>query len=145
MTYPVAVVNRADPWGARLVEMLSGAEVRLVTFAPSDATEIALGRRSSSFSWQGGRLELQMPGRFNIANAVAAATAARELGASWDAISGGLASVQPVRGRFEEVDEGQPFTVLVDFAHTPAALAEALARRRGTSPTSPVRATTRGV
>ena len=127
---PVAVVNRADPWGARLVEMLSGADVRLVTFAPSDATEIALGQRSSSFSWQGGRLELQMPGRFNIANAVAAATAARELGANWDAISGGLASVQPVRGRFEEVDEGQPFTVLVDFAHTPAALAEALQAAR---------------
>ena len=71
-----------------------------------------------------------MPGRFNIANAVAAATAARELGANWDAISGGLASVQPVRGRFEEVDEGQPFTVLVDFAHTPAALAEALRAAR---------------
>jgi UDP-N-acetylmuramoyl-L-alanyl-D-glutamate--2,6-diaminopimelate ligase len=127
---PVAVVNRADPWGARLVEMLSGADVHLVTFAPSDATEIALGQRSSSFSWQGGRLELQMPGRFNIANAVAAATAARELGANWDAITGGLASVQPVRGRFQEVDEGQPFTVLVDFAHTPAALAEALRAAR---------------
>ena len=77
---PVAVVNRADPWGVRLVEMLSGADVRLVTFAPSDATEIALGQRSSSFSWQGGRLELQMPGRFNIANAVAAATAAQRTG-----------------------------------------------------------------
>jgi UDP-N-acetylmuramoyl-L-alanyl-D-glutamate--2,6-diaminopimelate ligase len=127
---PVAVVNRADPWGARLVEMLTGADVRLVTFAPSDATEIALGQRRSSFSWRGRRLELQMPGRFNITNAVAAATAAQELGANWDAISGGLASVQPVRGRFEDVDEGQPFTVLVDFAHTPAALAEALQAAR---------------
>jgi UDP-N-acetylmuramoyl-L-alanyl-D-glutamate--2,6-diaminopimelate ligase len=127
----LAVVNRADPWGNRLVEMLSGAQVPLVTFAPSDATEVALGHRSSSFSWHSGRLELQMAGRFNVANAVAAATAARELGASWDAISGGLASVQPVRGRFEDVDEGQPFTVLVDFAHTPAALAEALEAARG--------------
>jgi UDP-N-acetylmuramoyl-L-alanyl-D-glutamate--2,6-diaminopimelate ligase len=126
----LAVVNRADPWGARLVEMLSGARARLVTFAPSDATEVALGRRSSSFSWHGGRLELHMTGGFNIANAVAAATAARELGADWEAISGGLASVLPVRGRFEEVDEGQPFTVLVDFAHTPAALAEALQAAR---------------
>lgn len=126
----LAVVNRADPWGARLVEMLSGAQVPLVTFAPSDATEVALGRRRSSFSWRGGRLELHMTGRFNIANAVAAATAARELGADWEAISGGLASVPPVRGRFEEVDEGQPFAVLVDFAHTPAALAEALEAAR---------------
>ena len=126
----LAVVNRADPWGARLVEMLSGARVPLVTFSPSDATEVAMAQRSSSFSWNGGRLELHMAGRFNIANAVAAATAARALGADWDAISRGLASVQPVRGRFEEVDEGQPFTVLVDFAHTPAALAEALGAAR---------------
>jgi len=126
----LAVVNRADPWGARLVEMLSGAQVPLVTFAPSDATEVELGRRSSSFSWHGGRLELQMTGRFNLSNAVAAATAARELGASREAISSGLASVPPVRGRFEEVDEGQPFTVLVDFAHTPAALGEALGAAR---------------
>jgi UDP-N-acetylmuramoyl-L-alanyl-D-glutamate--2,6-diaminopimelate ligase len=126
----LAVVNRSGPWGARLVEMLAGGQVPLVTFAPTDATEIALGRRSSSFSWQGGRLELQMMGTFNVANAVAAATTARELGASWDAIKAGLASVQPVRGRFEEVDEGQPFTVLVDFAHTPAALAEALGAAR---------------
>jgi len=126
----LAVVNRADPWGARLVEMLSGAHVPVVTFAPSDATEIALGQHSSWFSWHGGRLELRMAGKFNIANAVAAATAARALGASWEAISGGLASAQPVRGRFEEVDEGQPFTVLVDFAHTPAALAEALQAAR---------------
>jgi UDP-N-acetylmuramoyl-L-alanyl-D-glutamate--2,6-diaminopimelate ligase len=126
----LAVVNRSDPWGARLVEMLSGAQVPLVTYSPSDATEVALGRRSSSFSWNGGRLELPMKGRFNIANAVAAATAARELGADWKAISGGLASVPPVRGRFEEVDEGQAFTVLVDFAHTPAALTEALEAAR---------------
>jgi UDP-N-acetylmuramoyl-L-alanyl-D-glutamate--2,6-diaminopimelate ligase len=126
----LAVVNRDDPWGARLVEMLSGAQVPLVTFAPSDATEVDLGRRSSSFSWHGERLELQMTGRFNLSNAVAAATAARELGAGREAISSGLGSVPPVRGRFEEVDEGQPFTVLVDFAHTPVALGEALEAAR---------------
>jgi UDP-N-acetylmuramoyl-L-alanyl-D-glutamate--2,6-diaminopimelate ligase len=126
----VAVVNREDPWGARLVGVLSGADVPLVTFAPGDATDIVLGQRSSSFSWDGGRLELQMAGWFNIANSVAAATTARELGASRDAIRSGLASVQAVRGRFEEVDEGQPFSVLVDFAHTPAALAAALGAAR---------------
>jgi len=126
----LAVVNRADPWGAHLVEMLSGSDVPMVTFSPSDATEVALGRRSSSFSWHGERLELRMAGRFNIANAVAAATAARALGANREAIIVGLASVNPVRGRFEEVDEGQPFTVVVDFAHTPVALAEALEAAR---------------
>ena len=57
----------------------------------------------------------------------------------------GPASVPPVRGRFEEVDEGQPFTVLVDFAHTPAALGEALVAARELRQQGPVRATDRGV
>jgi UDP-N-acetylmuramoyl-L-alanyl-D-glutamate--2,6-diaminopimelate ligase len=71
-----------------------------------------------------------MGGRFNVTNAVAAATTARELGVSWDAVAQGLLSAPPVRGRFEAIDEGQPFSVLVDFAHTPAALAEALRAAR---------------
>jgi UDP-N-acetylmuramoyl-L-alanyl-D-glutamate--2,6-diaminopimelate ligase len=71
-----------------------------------------------------------MAGRFNVVNAVAAATTARELGAGWDAVAKGLASVCPVRGRFEAIDNGQPFSVLIDFAHTPAAIAEALRAAR---------------
>jgi UDP-N-acetylmuramoyl-L-alanyl-D-glutamate--2,6-diaminopimelate ligase len=82
-------------------------------------------------------MEIRMGGRFNIANALAAATTARELGADWDAISAGLAGIEPVRGRFQVVDEGQPFRVLVDFAHTPAALGEALrAARELTGPSA---------
>jgi UDP-N-acetylmuramoyl-L-alanyl-D-glutamate--2,6-diaminopimelate ligase len=61
---------------------------------------------------------------------VAAAATARQLGVEWDAVARGLSSVHAVRGRFEAVDEGQPFTVVVDFAHTPAALAEALKAAR---------------
>lgn len=134
----LAVVNQGDPWGARLAQRLSGGEVPLVTFSPEDATDVVLGQRSSSFTWRGERLELNMGGRFNIANAVAAATTARELGADWYAISAGLATVVPVRGRFEAVDEGQDFAVLIDFAHTPAALAEALrAARELARPSSP--------
>jgi UDP-N-acetylmuramoyl-L-alanyl-D-glutamate--2,6-diaminopimelate ligase len=126
----VAVVNREDEWGARLVELLSGSKIRVVPFGASDAREVVIGERGSTFSWRGRRLELNLPGRFNITNAVAAATAAWELGVGWEAISIGLASMPAVRGRFEIVDEGQPFRVLVDFAHTPAALAEALKAAR---------------
>jgi UDP-N-acetylmuramoyl-L-alanyl-D-glutamate--2,6-diaminopimelate ligase len=126
----LAVVNRADPWGARLVERLSGRRLQLVTFSPEDATEVVVGSRRASFQWRGAPLELNMGGRFNVANAVAAATAATELGVGGDAIAQGLATVPPVPGRFEAVDDGQPFSVLVDFAHTPAALAEALRAAR---------------
>jgi UDP-N-acetylmuramoyl-L-alanyl-D-glutamate--2,6-diaminopimelate ligase len=130
----VAVVNRSDPWGARLADRLGDCGVKLVTYAPEDATEIVLGPRCASFSWRGERLQLNMGGRFNIANAVAAATTARELGVAGDAVAKGLAAVAPVRGRFELIDEGQPFNVLVDFAHTPAALAEALRASRELTP-----------
>jgi len=144
--FGLAVVNRADPWGARLVERLTelagtpegeapaeryrSGGVPVVTYCPQDASDVVAGRLGSSFSWRGERLVLNMGGSHNVANAVAAATTASALGASREAVAKGLASVQPVRGRFEVVDEGQPFGVLVDFAHTPGALAEALRSAR---------------
>ena len=128
----VAVINREDQWGARLVELLSGSDIRVVPFGAADASEVAIGDRGSVFCWRGRRLEFNLPGRFNIINAVGAATTAWELGVGWEAISVGLASVPPVRGRFEAVDEGQPFAVLVDFAHTPVALARGIEGRSRT-------------
>ncbi len=134
----LAVVNRADPWGARLVERLIGlgspGRERILTYSPEDATEVSSRARGGSaettFLWRGDRLVLAIPGTFNVANAVAAATAAEGLGLSRDAVREGLASVAPVRGRFELIDQGQPFSVVIDFAHTPVALAEALRAAR---------------
>jgi UDP-N-acetylmuramoyl-L-alanyl-D-glutamate--2,6-diaminopimelate ligase len=138
----VAVVNRHDPFGARLVERLQrlkppaprGGRQKLVTYSPDDATDlrtdVAPGGAGTSFRWRGERLLVAMPGRFNVSNAVAAATVARELGVPMEAVSAGLAAAPPVRGRFELVDEGQPFHVVVDFAHTPVALKEALSAAR---------------
>ena len=72
-------------------------------------------------------MHLPLLGRVNIANALAAAaTHVASGGALADAI--GLAQAPVVPGRLERVDEGQPFTVLVDYAHTPDALAHALRR-----------------
>jgi UDP-N-acetylmuramoyl-L-alanyl-D-glutamate--2,6-diaminopimelate ligase len=65
-------------------------------------------------------------GRFNVMNALAAATCARALGIDRATIAAGLASVKTVDGRFELVDEGQPFTVIVDYAHTPDGLRKVL-------------------
>jgi UDP-N-acetylmuramoyl-L-alanyl-D-glutamate--2,6-diaminopimelate ligase len=122
----LAVVNRADPWGRRLLERLHRQGVPTETFAPEDAAEVELAPSRSRFTWGGQRVTINLGGRFNLANALAAATCARALGIDPAEIAAGMAAVDGVRGRFEPVDAGQPFTVLVDYAHTPDGLAQAL-------------------
>src|SRR5205085_1764671 len=85
---------------------------------------------SSTFRWRGHVVRLRLGGRFNVANALAAATAAAGAGIAPEAVAAGLSDATPAPGRFEPVDAGQPFTVLVDFAHTPESLAWALAAAR---------------
>jgi UDP-N-acetylmuramoyl-L-alanyl-D-glutamate--2,6-diaminopimelate ligase len=110
---PVAVVNVGDEYGRRLAEEVPGA----ITFSADDATAL-----------EGIRLQLQ--GRFNVENALAALNAARALGIGDDAIRHGLESVRGVPGRFESVDAGQPFHVIVDYAHKPGALENVLRAAR---------------
>jgi len=110
-----AVVNVGDEYGERLAAELPGA----ITFEPDDAL---------------GDVELKLAGRFNVENALAAAAAARALGIGEAAIKQGIEAVARVPGRFERVDEGQPFTVLVDYAHTPGALETALEAARELGP-----------
>ncbi len=122
----LAVVNRADPWGRRLLERLGRQGVPTETYAPEDAVDVELTPVRSRFTWAGQRMTLNLGGRFNLANALAAASCARALGIDPADIANGMAAVPGVRGRFEPVDAGQPFTVLVDYAHTPDGLAQAL-------------------
>ncbi len=72
-----------------------------------------------------------LPGAFNVSNMLAAAAAALALGIAPEHIRDGLESVGGLSGRMERIDAGQPFLVLVDFAHTPNALARAIAAARG--------------
>lgn len=71
-------------------------------------------------------LDMRLFGEFNVSNALAAVCAAQALGIPWDAIRAGIASVELIPGRMERIDEGQDFTAIVDFAHTPNALKRAL-------------------
>ena len=73
---------------------------------------------------------LPLGGLFNVSNALAAATAAARLGIETDEIAAGLAVVPPVAGRWEAIDVGQPFSVIVDYSHKPDALAHALTTAR---------------
>jgi UDP-N-acetylmuramoyl-L-alanyl-D-glutamate--2,6-diaminopimelate ligase len=67
-------------------------------------------------------MDLKLRGDFNRLNAIGAALAARALGIDEAAIKRGIESVSGVPGRFESIEEGQPFTVIVDYAHTPDSL-----------------------
>jgi UDP-N-acetylmuramoyl-L-alanyl-D-glutamate--2,6-diaminopimelate ligase len=106
-----AVVNVGDPWGRRLAQELPGAR----TFTPDDGLD---------------GIDLKLRGRFNRANALGAIWAARELGVDEPAIRAGVESLAGVPGRFESVDAGQPFTVIVDYAHTPDSLENVLRAAR---------------
>jgi UDP-N-acetylmuramoyl-L-alanyl-D-glutamate--2,6-diaminopimelate ligase len=122
-----AVVNADDPYGARL---LADAAVPTEPYSLADAEHLEVGAARCRFRWRGQLVELPLGGRFNASNALAAATAAAHLGIDVAAIAAGLSSAPPVPGRFEPVHAGQPFAVLVDYAHKPGALESALLAAR---------------
>ena len=126
----VAVVNQGDPWGRVLIERLQERGLRHVGYSMDDASDIELWPGGSRFRWAGGEIVLGVGGRFNILNAVAAATCARELGVAPAVIAQGLNNVEGIPGRFETVGAGQPFSVIVDYAHTPDGLTQALSAAR---------------
>lgn len=76
------------------------------------------------------RVETPLVGRFNISNCLAAIAATYSQGVPIARIASILAEVKGVTGRMERIDEGQPFTVIVDYAHTPDSLAKVLATLR---------------
>jgi UDP-N-acetylmuramoyl-L-alanyl-D-glutamate--2,6-diaminopimelate ligase len=91
-----------------------------------DKTRFTLKGRASSF-----QAETVLIGDYNISNCLAAATAALELlGASPQVVQQGIAALTGIPGRMERLDAGQPFTAIVDFAHTPNALRRSLATAR---------------
>jgi UDP-N-acetylmuramoyl-L-alanyl-D-glutamate--2,6-diaminopimelate ligase len=79
-----------------------------------------------------GKAELRtgMPGHFNVANALGAFAAANALGVDVETAAAGLAAAARVPGRFELIDEGQGFAVLVDYAHTPDSIENVLRAAR---------------
>jgi len=110
---PVAVLNVGDEYGRRLAQELPEA----ITFSAADARALD-------------GVKLGLRGRFNVENALGALFAARALGIDDDAIRRGLESVRGVPGRFESVEAGQPFHVIVDYAHKPGALENVLVAAR---------------
>ncbi|HWL42513.1 MAG TPA: UDP-N-acetylmuramoyl-L-alanyl-D-glutamate--2,6-diaminopimelate ligase [Ilumatobacter sp.] len=134
----VAVVNTDDPHGRLLFD---AAPIPTTAFAGADATDVEVRADRVAFTWRGLPVTLPIGGRFNVANALAALTAAEQLGVAPSDAAAGLATCPPVPGRFETVSApGAPFAVVVDYAHTPDGLVEVLASAREVVSTSAGRA-----
>ena len=130
-----AIVNVDDEYGRRLAAELEG----VVTFAVEGeadwrALDVRSGLDGSRYRVRGpgGEAEVRspLPGRFNVSNTLAALATAAALGVSLDEAVAALASFRAAPGRFEPVDEGQDFAVLVDYAHTPDSLENVLRAAR---------------
>jgi UDP-N-acetylmuramoyl-L-alanyl-D-glutamate--2,6-diaminopimelate ligase len=122
-----SVVNADDPFGQRLLE---SADITTRPFSLTDADELEVGLQESNFRLDGAPVRVRPGGEINVRNALAAAAAARALGVPGATIAAGLSAADGPSGRLEVVPNHLGATVLVDYAHTPAALAEVLGAAR---------------
>jgi UDP-N-acetylmuramoyl-L-alanyl-D-glutamate--2,6-diaminopimelate ligase len=131
-----SIVNADDEYGRRLASEIPA----VLTFgidheAGYRATEVEFDTAGSTFTLNapdGTRFPIRtrLPGLFNVSNALAAVAATHSLGVPLAAAAEALAGAEPPPGRFEPVDEGQDFAVLVDYAHTPDSLDNVLRAAR---------------
>lgn len=134
-----AVIDVSSHWGARLADRvreqhdagLFGDDHRLVTVdSAAVIAESTLEQQTSIFAWRGQSITLPLGGSFSVTNATLAGEAAVLLGYEVDAIATALSTSPPIPGRFESVDNGQPFAVVVDYSHTPASVEIAIESAR---------------
>lgn len=123
------VINADDPYGQRLINQFKN-RARIVTFAMEHkadftATHIQEFLTHTTFEINGHPMQINLLGKHNVYNALAACAAAHANGISLADISRGLAALPGVPGRMERIDEGQDFFAYVDFAYTNEALQRA--------------------
>jgi len=138
----VSVINVDDPYGRRLAdELLEAGEDEACVTCSAAGGDADYSARGAAFDAAGstfgcitpeGMIEVRtpLPGDFNVANAIAALAAGHALGLDLRAAAEALATAGQAPGRFEAIDEGQSFSVIVDYAHTPDALTNALRAAR---------------
>ena len=128
----VAIVNADDTYGQRLIQEMHACGVRTITFgmekeADLKAANIREFLTHTEFTVNGIPARINLLGRHNVYNALAAWAAAQAQSLTAEQIVQGLAALSGVPGRMERVDEGQPFSVFVDFAYTNESLERAFA------------------
>jgi UDP-N-acetylmuramoyl-L-alanyl-D-glutamate--2,6-diaminopimelate ligase len=135
-----AVINWDDPHG-REIPMAPGMQLIRYGFDPGAdlrASDIEMDFNGLRFTVEFGnqRIRLASPlvGRINAYNIMAACGTALSYGFDWDTIARGIGACRNIPGRFEKVDAGQPFLVVVDYAHTDDALKNTIAVARALKP-----------
>jgi UDP-N-acetylmuramoyl-L-alanyl-D-glutamate--2,6-diaminopimelate ligase len=127
----IAVVNVDDPSAGLFVGVAQEAGARIVTYGTDEAADVRATRSEEdarrlrvAYDAPSGpaSLELRLAGHFNVLNALAVVALGEGLGLDPAAVRAGLESVEGVPGRMERVDAGQPFGVVIDYAHSPASL-----------------------
>jgi UDP-N-acetylmuramoyl-L-alanyl-D-glutamate--2,6-diaminopimelate ligase len=129
-----AVINVDDPYGRELAAELDAVTIAIRHNADLRATNVQFGLTGSTFTVDGMELRTPLPGRFNVLNVLGAIAVARALGVDDATIARAVPQAGRVPGRFEPVDEGQAFAVLVDYAHTPDSLDNVLRAARQLAP-----------
>jgi UDP-N-acetylmuramoyl-L-alanyl-D-glutamate--2,6-diaminopimelate ligase len=133
---PPAAVNVGDGWGRQLADELADVNrAPLITFGFAENAEIrpeglVLDAAGARFTAGGIEIESNLRGRFNVENALGAVAAGILLDVDEDEIAAGVRALAGVPGRFEAVDEGQSFSVVVDYSHKPDALDNVLRTAR---------------
>ena len=128
----VSIVNADDPYGAAMARVSRAPAWTYGIERPAriraEALSVTPRGTGMTVVWPDGRvpLALPLPGRFNVSNALAAFAVGLSRGVAPDTMRRVLETTPGVPGRFEPVDEGQPFAVIVDYAHTPDSLEQVL-------------------
>ena len=137
----MAVVDIDDPAGVALAADLEGSDLLTVgrseraLVRPLEEEPGPVSTRFDLSAPQGtASVTLPLPGRFNVSNALVAAGCALALGIPVETIAEGLSAAPQVPGRLERIEAGQPFAVLVDYAHTPDGLEKAIEAVRAVTP-----------
>ena len=136
-----AIINKDDEWGRKLISLTNAATVLTYGIhSPADiyAENIRISSKSTEFILQTpvGHKKIRIPhiGEHNVYNAMAAAGVALSQGVSLEAVIAGLEGAPMVPGRLERVEAGQPYTAVVDYAHTDDALKNVLSSLRKLNP-----------
>jgi UDP-N-acetylmuramoyl-L-alanyl-D-glutamate--2,6-diaminopimelate ligase len=131
---PTAIVNADDPNAGYFLER-AGPDVRIIRYGqrnPADIFPSEINATAARLEYNlhtplgKTRISLKLPGDFNVYNSMAAAAVGMAVGLNLEQIKTGLESVTGVPGRMEAIEEGQPFSVVVDYAHTPESLTKVL-------------------
>lgn len=117
-----SILNADDPATTFYKKLTSNYTTYGIKKGDHRATDIKLNVSGVSYSLDNLQISTQIPGEFNVYNSMAAALVGKKLGLTNAQITDGIKSLASVEGRMNIVDEGQPFTVIVDYAHAPDAL-----------------------